>query len=213
MNVINETPPLTPSPRSLCAEISSPTPAGRKEAPCAADIIIIMLALAVVAATAFKLPAHALVPVRPVPTMTHIVSKARVAQPQMLGLAQVAAGANLASFGLYGVALVLKPGWLMKNVMMSDDEETWRFSGIPCAIAQYLGAIYLAQALRMVRALTWMKPMLRTDLLGVGFIQMFLCMVSLARLASGIEKNEVTLTLPLGQGVMAALALIGGSRL
>ena len=92
----------------------------------------------------------------------------------------------------------------MKNVMMSDDEETWRFSGIPCAIAQYLGAIYLAQALRMVRALTWMKPMLRTDLLGVGFIQMFLHGFP-STVGSGIEKNEVTLTLPLGQGVMAAL--------
>ena len=117
--VLNEVMPLsfnecdqrnspTPSP-VLCVPKSRHPPPREGGGTCAADIIIIMLALAVVAATAFKLPACSC-PVRPVPTMTHIVSKARVAQPQMLGLAQVAAGANLASFGLYGVALVLKQG-------------------------------------------------------------------------------------------------------
>lgn len=178
-------------------------------------------------ATAFQMAPHGSMPavmLRGTPTMVPAmpafpaaVAAPRVAKassPKMIGLPTFAAGANLASFGLYGLALVLKPGWLMKNVMMSDDDGApWKLNTIPCAICQYLGAVYLAQALRMVRALTWMPHMLKTDLLGVGFIQLFLCIVSLGRLAAGIDKNEVTMTLPLGQGIMAALALIGGSRL
>ena len=153
-------------------------------------------------------------PITPRPAQNPSPRLAKSLAPKMLGLPQAAAGANLLSFGVYGIALILKPGWLMKNVMMSDDDGTpWKLNSIPCAICQYLGAVYLAQALRMVRALTWMPHMLRTDLLGVGFIQLFLCLVSLGRLACGIDKTEVTLTLPLGQGLMATLALLGGSRL
>lgn len=92
----------------------------------------------------------------------------------MISLPQVAAGANLATFAVYGGALLLKPGTLMKEVMKSD-EPAWKFADIPYALAQYLGAIYLSQALRMFRALTT-AAMLRTDLMGVGIIQLFLCL-------------------------------------
>ena len=128
----------------------------------------------------------------------------------MLSLAQVAAGANLATFTMYGSALVLSPSSLMKNVMKSDDSAVWSLASIPCAIAQYLGAVYLSQALRMARALTT-AAMLKTDLLGVGIIQLFLCVTSLGRLLAGIEKNPVTLSLPVGQGIMAALSLVGAA--
>ena len=60
----------------------------------------------------------------------------------------------------------------------------------------------------MVRALT-AAAFLREHLLGVGVIQLFLCVTSLARLALGIERNAVTLTLPVGQGLMAALSFAG----
>lgn len=180
-------------------------------------MVVVLVSLLATSAFAPMQGVHPLpvVPMQAKPVAVTRSNNMRIASspPTMLSLPQLAAGANLASFGFYGVALVLKPAWLMKNVMMSDNEAAWDFKGIPCAIAQYLGAVYLAQALRMVRSLTWMPHMLKTDLLGVGFIQLFLCIVSLARLACGIDKTEVTTTLPLGQGLMASLALIGGSRL
>ena len=125
-----------------------------------------------------------------------------------MSIAKVAAGANLASFGLYGLALVLKPAALMKNVLGSSDEAVWKFDGIPCAIAQYLGACYLAQAAQMIVALTT-ASMLKNNLVGVGLVQLFLCITSIGRLVSGIPKNEVTLSLPFGQGLMATLAYLG----
>jgi hypothetical protein len=125
----------------------------------------------------------------------------------MLGLAQVAAGANLITFAAYGSALLFRPDILMKEVMRSG-APAWNFGGIPYAIAQYLGAVYLSQALRMVRALT-VRAFLREHLGGVGILQLFLCLTSLARLAGGIDRNAVTLTLPLGQGLMAGLAFAG----
>ena len=122
------------------------------------------LALCVVATAAFQLPSARL------PTPATV----RTDPARMISLPQVAAGANLATFAVYGGALLLKPGTLMKEVMKSD-EPAWKFADIPYALAQYLGAIYLSQALRMFRALTT-AAMLRTDLMGVGVIQLFLCL-------------------------------------
>ena len=122
------------------------------------------LAVCVVAAAAFQLPSARL------PTPATV----RADPSRMLSLPQVAAGANLAAFSFYGGALLLKPATLMKEVMKSE-EPAWKFADIPYALAQYLGAVYLSQALRMVRALTT-AAMLRTDLMGVGIIQLFLCL-------------------------------------
>ena len=175
-----------------------------------------------VAVAAFQLPAThhvgavAATPmVRTAPSSTKIASSNRIAlnnlqspnaSPQM-SIAKVAACANLASFGLYGIALVLKPAMLMKNVMGSSDEAVWKFDGIPCTVAQYLGACYLAQAARMVTALA--TASIKSNLVGVGLVQLFLCLTSLGRLAAGIPKNEVTMSLPVGQGLMATLAFLG----
>ena len=126
-----------------------------------------------------------------------------------MSLAKIAAGANLFFFGGYGAALLFTPAALMREVMKSGVPYA-KLNDIPYAIAQYLGAVYLSQALRMVRALTTAATM-RYDLLGVGTIQLFLCLTSLGRLLAGIDKNAVTLTLPLGQGAMAALAFAGAA--
>ena len=142
----------------------------------------------------------------------------RATTPKMLGLAKVAAGANLFFFGVYGAGLVLKPNLLFKEVMKAE-KGYGTLGDISYAVAQYLGAVYLSQALRMVRALGFWLPtaMMRSDLLGVGVIQLFLCLVSLGRLLGAfgpaVEKNEVTLTLPVGQGVMAALSFAGANTL
>ncbi len=133
----------------------------------------------------------------------------RAPTPQMLSIPQIAAGANLASFGIYGAALLLKPSFIMRDVMR-DDQPAWEFSSVPYAIAQYLGAVYLSQAGRMVRALR-SAAMLKSDLLGIGIIQLFLCLTSLGRLIGGLERNSVSMSLPVGQGFMSALAFYGSS--
>lgn len=163
-----------------------------------------MLAAILVASTAFQVPTAA----PPACALRTPALPAKTAPPQMLALPQIAAGANLAIFSLYGTALLFKPTALMKNVMKSDTAAFVEFKGVPCAIAQYLGAIYLSQALRMVCALT-VAARLRTDLMGACFIQMFLAITSLARLIGGVEKDPVTLSLPVGQGLMAALSFAG----
>ena len=131
----------------------------------------------------------------------------RATPPVAVGIAQVAAGANLASFSIYGAALLFKPATLMKEVMKSD-VSAWRFTDETYAIAQYLGAVYIAQALRMVRALS-AAAFLKEHLMGVGVVQLFLCVTSLARLLKGLDRNAVTLSLPVGQGFMAALSFVG----
>ena len=60
----------------------------------------------------------------------------------------------------------------------------------------------------MIVALTT-ASMLKNNLVGVGLVQLFLCITSIGRLVSGIPKNEVTLSLPFGQGLMATLAYLG----
>jgi hypothetical protein len=149
--------------------------------------------------TAFHPPASTL-------SASTLSAAARTGPPRALSISHVAAGANLATFGVYGAALVLKPAALMKDVMKSDTQ--WTLGDVPYVIAQYLGAVYLSQALRMVRALT-VAAMLKSDLMGVCIIQLFLCATSLARLAAGVDRNAVTLTLPAGQGFMAALSWVG----
>lgn len=72
----------------------------------------------------------------------------------------------------------------------------------------HAGAFYLSQGLRMLRALG-NPSMLKYDLEGIFVIQSLLCLVSLGRLAAGIAKDAVTLSLPMGQAFMAALALAG----
>ena len=131
--------------------------------------------------------------------------------PQMLSFAQFAAGANLMTFATYGSLLVFKPGMVMKTIMRSDAPPL-QFADFPYAVVQYLGAIYLSQALRMVRALT-RTSMLGSDLLGAGIINTCLCLVSVARLLGGAQKDTVTLTLPVGQALMAALSFVGASTL
>ena len=165
-------------------------------------LIRLLLASYLATAAAFQLPAAR-------PPAARVALRAE--SPQM-GLATIAAGANLASFGLYGSALLFKPDWLAKNVMMARGIKApgWKFGDLTYSLAQYLGAVYLSQALRMVRALMTVS-MLRTDLMGVGIIQLFLCLTSVGRLLGGIEKNEVTLSLPFGQGLMAALAFAGSA--
>jgi len=125
----------------------------------------------------------------------------------MIGISQIAAGANLATFSIYGTALLFGPAKLMKEVIKSESP-MWKFAELPYAIAQYLGAVYMSQALRMVRALTT-ATLLKSDLLGVCIIQLFLCLTSLARLAGGANRNAVTYSLPVGQGFMAALSYLG----
>tara|TARA_B110001452_G_scaffold253618_1_gene244494 strand:- start:1862 stop:2122 length:261 start_codon:yes stop_codon:yes gene_type:complete len=78
----------------------------------------------------------------------------------------------------------------------------------PTVPAPRAGAFYLSQGLRMLRALGT-PSMLKYDLQGVVAIQSLLCLVSVGRLAAGIAKDAVTLSLPVGQAFMAALALAG----
>ena len=120
---------------------------------------------------------------------------------------QLAAGVNGIVMLSYGSALVLNPSVLAKNVMDSDDPP--EFSEIGYAFGQYLGCAYLAQAMCMVRAL-WTPATAANDLMGITLLQALLCLTSLARLIFGnLDRNPVTLTLPMGQGLMAALALWG----
>ena len=128
----------------------------------------------------------------------------------MLTISQVAAGANLATFTFYGAALLFKPAAMIKTVMRSDGFDAIKFGDPIYAIAQYLGAMYLSQGLRMLRALGT-PSMLKADLMGVGVVQSLLCVTSLARLLMGIAKDSVTLSLPFGQGLMAWLAFAGSA--
>ena len=74
-----------------------------------------MLVLALAAATA-----DALRLVRPLePAQPRILNLRGGGEPSMV-LAKVAAAANLATFSLYGAALILQLGALMKGVMRSD---------------------------------------------------------------------------------------------
>ena len=142
----------------------------------------------------------------PPPIFNHTPSSSSVG-PGCLSLPQVAAGANLVTFSLYGSGLLFTPSALMKGVMRSDAPAS-KFGDIPFAISQFLGAVYLAQALRILLALTG-RMALRSELLGVGIVQLFLCVTSLARLAGGIDRNAVTVSLPVGQGLMGALSFAG----
>ena len=155
--------------------------------------------LLLVSALSFHVP-HAVAPPRAVAPRANVE----------LSLAKTAALANLATFGIYGTALLLKPVNLMKDVMKSDAATELKFAEFPYAVAQYLGAVYLSQAFRCVRALMVAATM-KEALLGVGIVQLFLCVTSLARLAQGLDRNSVTLTLPMGQGFMAALSFLGYS--
>ena len=156
---------------------------------------------------AASLAFHVAPPVAPLAAAPR--ANARIA-PTELSLAKTAALANLATFGIYGTALLLKPVNLMKDVMKSDAATELKFAEFPYAVAQYLGAVYLSQAFRCVRALMVAATM-KEALLGVGIVQLFLCVTSLARLAQGLDRNSVTLTLPMGQGFMAALSFLGYS--
>ena len=130
----------------------------------------------------------------------------------MVSFAQIAAGANLMTFATYGSLLVFKPGMVMKTIMRSDAPPL-QFKDFTYAVVQYLGAVYLSQALRMVRALTTGGSMLGSDLLGAGIIQTCLCLVSVARLIGGAPQDSVTLTLPMGQALMAILSFVGAASL
>lgn len=202
-----------------------------------------MFAALLVATTAFQLPHGSLVRTSPKPGL---VGQARVdgltvlrggAAPSM-GMPQVAAAMNCATFSFYGLAMLFKPAELLKTVMRST--ASMQFADMPYAITQYLGepaaaaaspcspatphpshrilylnvlashtgAFYLSQGLRMLRALGT-PSMLKYDLQGVVVIQSLLCLVSLGRLAAGIAKDSVTLSLPVGQALMAGLAYAG----
>ena len=173
-----------------------------------------MIAIITIAAASFTPITRPLAPAVRVVAPATTAAIARTADPNMIGLAKVAAGANLFFFGAYGVGLLFKTNLLFKEIMKAD-KEYGTIGDISYAVAQYLGAVYLSQALRMVRALgIWLPTtIMKSDLLGVGTIQLFLCLTSLGRLlgvfGEPIEKNEVTLSLPVGQGLMAALAFAG----
>jgi drug/metabolite transporter superfamily protein YnfA len=126
-----------------------------------------------------------------------------------IGLSSVAASANLAIWGMYGLVLVTNPNWLMQNVMMSPT--TLSIDDVGHTLAQYLGAVYISQALRMLRALTH-PEMAKSDLMGAALINSLLCATSLFRFLRGAALNEVTMTLPLGQATMATLSYLGALR-
>ena len=165
-----------------------------------------MLAVLFAASVSFHVPAAA----PRVASTVHTSLALRGGAAPAMGLAHIAAGVHFAHFALYGTALCFKPAMVMKTVMRSDAPPL-EFASFPFAVVQYLGAVYLSQALRMVRALTT-ASMLKTDLLGVGIIQTCLFLVSLMRLALGAPQDSVTLTLPVGQGLLAALAFVGAAR-
>ena len=86
---------------------TSITHLGRARSPAVGSAqIMAALAVLLASATSFHLNGA---------QVAHATPRAAVA-PTMLSLPQIAAGANLATFGLYGTALLLKPGKLMKDV-------------------------------------------------------------------------------------------------
>ena len=108
----------------------------------------------------------------------------------------------------YGSALTLDPGALAKHVMSSPNPP--EFSDIGFAFGQYLGSAYLTQAALMASVLFCPAAGTQAHLLaGITLMQTLLCLTSLKRLFDGLEANSVTLTLPMGQGLMAALGLWG----
>jgi hypothetical protein len=79
------------------------------------------------------------------------------------------------------------------------------------AVAQYLGAFYLAGTARMYRA--FKEPtMTKTDLYGAGLVNTLLCLTSIGRIVGGVPANSVTLGLVAGQGAMAALSWVGHTK-
>ena len=97
----------------------------------------------------------------------------------------------------------------MQNVMMSPTELSIDHPGH--TLGQYLGAVYLSQALRMLRALT-SPEMAKSDLMGAALLNSLLCATSLYRFVCGAAFNEVTMTLPMGQATMATLSYFGALR-
>ena len=134
------------------------------------------------------------------------------ARPALLTLrggsaSKVAAGLNGAVLFSYGSALVLDPKALAKNVMDSDAPP--EFGDIGYAFGQYLGCAYLTQSILMLRAFNSPETA-ENDLKGVTILQGLLCLTSIARLVIGnLPRNSVTLTLPMGQGLMALIGLWG----
>lgn len=166
-------------------------------------------------ASAFRLPAHPMgVPALRVAAPASGLAVLRTESPPQMGLAQIAAGANMAVFGIYGLALVFKPATMIVNIMRSA-EPVWQFEDITYALAQYLGAMYISQAVRLYRALAGITA-LGSALSGVGTVQLCLCLTSLARVfwpGGNLVRDAVTLSLPMGQGLMSWLAFAGASSL
>jgi hypothetical protein len=168
-------------------------------------LLTLALGAAAFQAPGARLPASRL-PAAP-PPATALVAAAPRADGAQMSLARVAAGVNLAPLAFYGLALLFKPVWMLRTVMRSE-APAWTFADATHAIAQYLGAAYLSQAVRLVRGLVT-PGALASDLMSVSVFQGCLCLTSLLRLFRGIPKDEVTLSLPVGQGLMAALAFFG----
>ena len=102
--------------------------------------------------------------------------------------------------------MLLKPNDLLKTIMMA--EANFPLGSPSCAVSQYLGAAYLAQAFLMARALR-SATSTKADLQAGAVFQGLLCLTSLGRLAAGVAPNAVSLSLPVGQGLMATLCFLG----
>jgi hypothetical protein len=132
----------------------------------------------------------------------------RGGEKKLAAAAKAAAALNMAVWGFYGAALLANPGWMMQNVMMADPAIF--ASGPARQVAQYLGAVYLAQAKKMQGALTDASSA-KGHLSDAAVVNGLLTATSLLSLASG-ELNAVSLSLPAGQALMTALSARGAMK-
>lgn len=132
----------------------------------------------------------------------------RGGEKKLAAAAKAAAALNMAVWGFYGAALLANPGWMMQNVMMADPAIF--ASGPARQVAQYLGAVYLAQAKKMQGALTDASSA-KGHLSDAAVVNGLLTATSLLSLASG-ELNAVSLSLPAGQALMTALSARGARK-
>lgn len=138
-----------------------------------------------------------------------VVRRLRGGQKKLKPAAKAAAALNMAIWGFYGASLLANPGWMMKNVMMADPAIF--ASGPARQVAQYLGAVYLAQAKKMQSALADASSA-KGHLKDAALVNGLLTATSLLSLASTGQLNAVSLTLPAGQAVMTALSANGAKK-
>jgi hypothetical protein len=164
-------------------------------------------------AEALELPQVALPKMPPVALpkveLPALVKRLRGGQQELPTAAKAAAALNMAIWGFYGASLLANPGWMMKNVMMADPKIF--ASGPARQVAQYLGAVYLAQAKKMQSALADASSA-KGHLRDAAVVNGLLTASSVLSLASGGQLDAVSLTLPAGQALMTALSANGARK-